>query len=168
MLPESLSETTRIDRDMINRLGPDPGSYILLLYSRKEQVVTVGRLGQLKTRSGYYLYVGSAFGPGGIKARLGHHSRVVAKFHWHIDYLRQHLALIECWYTDYPQRLERDWCEALSDHPDVSIPFKGFGASDDPGHAHLFYSAVRPELLHFKPALVSSEEGLKINVITDC
>ncbi|MAG36302.1 MAG: hypothetical protein CL878_08665 [Dehalococcoidia bacterium] len=37
---------------------------------------------------GWYAYVGSARGPGGLQARLRHHLRPPTRPHWHIDYLR--------------------------------------------------------------------------------
>lgn len=36
---------------------------------------------------GHYVYAGSAYGPGGIGARLGRHFRRDKKRHWHIDHL---------------------------------------------------------------------------------
>lgn len=36
---------------------------------------------------GQYVYAGSAYGPGGIGARLGRHFRRDKKRHWHIDHL---------------------------------------------------------------------------------
>ncbi len=37
--------------------------------------------------AGYYFYVGSAFGSGGLRARLSRHLRNKKKIHWHIDQL---------------------------------------------------------------------------------
>ena len=47
-----------------------PGTYILLLHAALERDVTIGAAGILSLRQGYYAYVGSAFGPGGLYARL--------------------------------------------------------------------------------------------------
>jgi len=38
---------------------------------------------------GYYIYIGSAFGPGGVRARMLRHLRADKPKHWHIDYLRE-------------------------------------------------------------------------------
>lgn len=64
------------------------GTYLLVLRSHGEATVQVGRWGPLAVRPGVYLYVGSAFGPGGVRARVGRHLRMRKKPHWHLDYLR--------------------------------------------------------------------------------
>ena len=62
-----------------------PGTYALVLVSCSHQRVEVGKLGRLAVQSGYYVYVGSAFGPGGLKARIAHHVKISRRPHWHID-----------------------------------------------------------------------------------
>jgi Uri superfamily endonuclease len=49
--------------------------------------LSVGRLGEFDLVPGFYAYVGSAFGLGGLRARIGHHPESTAEPHWHIDYL---------------------------------------------------------------------------------
>jgi len=53
----------------------EPGTYALLLKLDKQERITVGRLGTFDFPAGYYLYVGSALGPGGLQARLARHRR---------------------------------------------------------------------------------------------
>lgn len=48
------------------------GTYILILSSPARSTIDVGRLGRMTLAHGYYLYVGSAFGPGGLRARIAH------------------------------------------------------------------------------------------------
>jgi Uri superfamily endonuclease len=55
---------------------PRPGTYALLLSSAADGVIRVGRLGDLRLQPGFYVYVGSALGPGGVRARLAHHMRL--------------------------------------------------------------------------------------------
>jgi Uri superfamily endonuclease len=43
-----------------------PGTYALLLLSATDQLICVGRLGNLRLQPGYYVYVGSALGWGGV------------------------------------------------------------------------------------------------------
>ena len=43
-----------------------PGTYALVLASQKTGPVRIGRLGTLELQPGVYIYVGSAFGPGGF------------------------------------------------------------------------------------------------------
>ena len=50
-----------------------PGSYVLVLRADLPARLAIGSLGELEIRPGYYLYTGSAFGPGGLRARAGRH-----------------------------------------------------------------------------------------------
>ncbi|MFN8566835.1 MAG: DUF123 domain-containing protein [Kouleothrix sp.] len=63
----------------------------------------IGRLGCYCFTAGYYLYVGSAFGSGGITARLAHHQhRPKPLAATHIDYLREHTACSRCGVSPRP------------------------------------------------------------------
>ena len=77
---------------------------------------------------GNYVYAGSAYGPGGIRARVARHARSEKASHWHIDRLTPVAALAcvlalpggrEC---DVIARIERD--------PGSKVPIPGFGSSD--------------------------------------
>ena len=78
-------------------MKPDPGTYALILQCDLNDRVQIGRLGEIELRPGYYIYVGSAFGPGGVKARVERHWRTDKRKHWHIDYLREHVTPVEAW-----------------------------------------------------------------------
>ena len=54
---------------MILKMDAHPGTYALMLQADRRQTVQVGRLGQLAVEPGCYVYVGSALGPGGVRAR---------------------------------------------------------------------------------------------------
>ncbi len=69
----------------------------------------------ISLRQGYYIYVGSAFGPGGVNARVSRHFRNTKKLHWHIDYLRTFLRPLTVLYSHDPRRLEHQWAKLLSD-----------------------------------------------------
>lgn len=122
------------------------GSYLLVLYlDRDIRQLQIGRLGSFDFAAGYYLYVGSAFGSGGLAARLAYHLRRTKLHpHWHIDYLRTHAQLLEAWTVSGPERLECRWCARLAAMPVLHIPVRKFGASDSRCPAHLFYTPVRP------------------------
>ena len=49
---------------------PSKGIYALVLHLEHREEITVGKLGTVTFPAGYYLYVGSALGPGGLEARL--------------------------------------------------------------------------------------------------
>jgi len=79
-------------------LPSDPGTYILVLRCSTSRTIRIGRLGKLPLQPGWYLYAGSAFGPGGLRARVGHHARRAARPRWHIDYFRRCARLEAVWY----------------------------------------------------------------------
>jgi len=127
-----------------------PGSYVLIMRCTGIDRLTIGRLGILRIRKGYYLYAGSACGPGGIRARVHHHLAHSSRPHWHLDYLRPAVDLIEVWYSTDPERLEHRWAGTLRAGDGCSMPLPGFGSSDCSCIAHLFYSKrkPRPEILY--------------------
>jgi Uri superfamily endonuclease len=120
------------------------GTYILFLRVDQELSAQVGVLGWLDFPPGFYAYVGSAFGPGGLRARLNHHLSPEHRNHWHIDYLSQKANLVEIWYTCDPARREHEWAGVFAMLPGVSSPFPGFGASDCQCRTHLFHLLVIP------------------------
>lgn len=114
----------------------DKGSYALILRLSRSRRIRVGRLGVLDFSAGHYLYVGSAFGPGGLRARIAHHLRRATRPHWHIDYLRRVCTVEDVWYVE-GKRMECVWAKRLQGSPGVSaVP--GFGCSDCRCYAHLF------------------------------
>jgi Uri superfamily endonuclease len=135
------------------------GTYALLLRCSVFNRLEVGRLGAMTTRHGVYVYVGSAFGPGGLSARVGHHRRVSSRPRWHVDYLRSVTELEECWYTSDPRRREHDWAAVLEEMPGASIPMPAFGSSDCSCPSHLFYFPSTPSLRTFRRRLVSRCPG---------
>ena len=126
------------------------GTYILVLESKAEVYIQIGKLATLNLIPGFYLYVGSAFGPGGVKARVLRHNRETKKLHWHIDYLTKHLELAEVWYTYDNIRREHLWAELLSDTRPFTIPMKHFGASDCRCLSHLYYARKLPRFSGFR------------------
>jgi len=119
------------------------GTYLLQLANARAADLAVGRLGRMRVEPGYYVYVGSAFGPGGIRARVGHHAKTRGKPHWHIDYLRAVAALQQAWCV-YDFRCEHDWAQRLMQCKGATIPLAGFGASDCNCTTHLFRFSQRP------------------------
>ena len=116
----------------------DPGTYALVLESRTRQKIQIGRWREIETQPGYYVYIGSALGPGGVRARVARHFRLVKSNHWHIDYLRMYTTPLGAWYSHEPVRLEHTWAATLGDLDDFT-PIPGFGCSDCRCHSHLFH-----------------------------
>ena len=127
-----------------------PGTYALLLRATEKQGIEVGALGSMTVRPGVYVYLGSAFGPGGLRARVRRHGRGDGALHWHVDYLRAVTTLDAVWYTHDPERRECAWAEALRRLPGATVPLDGFGASDCSCSAHLVRFKSTPVLSSFR------------------
>jgi len=128
----------------------DGGSYAMLFYCPEPVQVSAGSLGSLFLVPGFYIYCGSAFGPGGVRARTEHHRRVSRRPHWHLDYLRPHLLLREVWYTFDKAAREHQWAEQLALLRGASMPFKGFGSSDCGCRSHLIRIGYQPSFTAFR------------------
>ena len=115
----------------------EPGTYALVLACQRTGSVRIGRRGTLKLQPGVYIYVGSAFGPGGLSARIKHHSQIATRPHWHIDYLRAVCDLAEVWFTTSAGRHEHAWAKAVAQMEGATIPMAGFGSSDCACESHL-------------------------------
>lgn len=119
----------------------DTGTYVLILRCDAAARLRIGRWGALDTRPGHYAYVGSAFGPGGVRARVTRHARRGKAKHWHVDYLREHTVLVSVWFAHSGTRLEHEWAGALAGLAGME-PVNGFGSSDCRCESHLFFSAT--------------------------
>ena len=125
----------------------DKGTYALVLALDSPREMQVGSLGMIRFDSPYYLYIGSAFGPGGLQARIKHHLAQPRRPHWHLDYLRQEADVVDVWYAADPARLECIWA-AMANRELSPVPH--FGSSDCRCQSHLFASRGRPTLAAFR------------------
>lgn len=130
-----------------------PGTYVLVLSSRSTELIQIGKLGALQLQSGFYVYVGSALGPGGVPARIAHHLKVSRRPHWHVDYLRAHTRIEDIWYRLDGQRLEHTWAERFSLAEGASVPLLRFGSTDCRCESHLFFFERRPSRKRFRQVL---------------
>ncbi len=129
---------------IVDQLPREPGSYLLILMLPGPKEIQVGRLGPIRFGPGWYAYAGSAFGPGGLAARLGHHLRPVQKRHWHIDYLRVEAMVVEIWMAVGPPSQEHAWAALLAKAPGAGKWVRGFGCSDCKCPSHLLHFDNRP------------------------
>lgn len=125
-------------------LPADPGTYALILHCARPVALRVGALGRIHLPAGYYVYTGSALGPGGLRARLGRHIAGPARLHWHVDYLRARSRCVEIWLAAGAERREHLWAAALAEVADGLVP--KFGASDCRCPSHLFRFERQPHL----------------------
>lgn len=117
-----------------------PGSYVLALEASRSRWATVGRLGTCCFPQGYYYYVGSAFGPGGLRARLSRYFQPPQRRHWHIDYLLEIMSVVAVGYVTGPPSREHEWARRLAAAAGIRVPVPAFGSSDCHCPAHLFWS----------------------------
>ncbi|RMF86997.1 MAG: GIY-YIG nuclease family protein [Nitrospinota bacterium] len=125
-----------------NLLPSRPGTYCLLLSLPFTRRIRVGRRGSYRFPAGYYLYVGSACGPGGLRGRISHHLCPLARPHWHIDYLRQAALLEEVWFA-IGKSQEHAWATLLQGMTGTDIPMPRFGSSDCRCASHLFHLSLQ-------------------------
>ncbi len=128
-----------------------PGAYVLLI-GLESSVPAPPCLGGFLLPPGLYAYAGSAYGPGGLRARVGRHIRRDKTKRWHVDALTSTGAWVwaRVW-SVHPDSLpasdaaspllipnECTLARDLAAFPGAAIPVPGFGASDCPGcAAHL-------------------------------
>ncbi len=134
-------------------MNNQPGTYAIVLKPNAQRSIRVGKLGLLRVQAGYYIYVGSAFGPGGLEARIAHHQRTSHRSRWHIDYLRAAAEICEMWYTFDPIPREHQWSETLAAARESTMPFPGFGSSDCNCFTHLFHFKSNPTIASFRRRL---------------
>ncbi len=151
-------------------LPPAPGSYGLRLELDAPARCVVGRLCAVDLAAGVYIYLGSARGPGGLRARLMHHARPAARPHWHLDFLRPPLVVAGGWHClnlpapAQPRPYECAWSQAALRLPGARPAAPGFGASDCQNNcpAHLIYVPGSPSaqelenLLRFSAPLAAA------------
>lgn len=140
----------------------NPGTYALILGLPTTRSIRIGKLGEFDFPAGYYVYVGSAFGPGGLAGRLNRHQRLAEdiagrkRLHWHIDYLRQHSELWGAWYAVHDTSHEHSWASLVSQLPGATMPVPRFGASDCHCSSHLYHFPKPPSWANFKGLLKTS------------
>ena len=122
--------------DVLEALPRLPGTYALILALDAPRTIPVGRLGERSFDAPYYLYAGSALGPGGLAGRLAHHLRPVIRPHWHIDALRRHARIAALWTACDGRRLECAWATAAGRLRGARV-VPGFGATDCACTGHL-------------------------------
>ena len=137
-------------------IGRYPGTYALIMRADQVIAVTVGGLGAVRLDRGWYAYIGSALGPGGVGARVGRHLAGGA-LRWHLDYLRTHTRVAEVWYCFNQSRRESQWVATMTALPTSASVIDGFGASDSVHRSHLFYFPLRPSWKVFGTALLAGD-----------
>jgi len=138
------------------------GTYALLLHVPYDLPLSVGELGVLNFRAGYYTYIGSAMS--GLERRVGRHLRREKKVRWHIDYLLTRARAVDVIVAQGRTRKECAVAGGLAKH---LSSVRGFGSSDCKCKSHLFYSSdfnrlLRQVLLSFKACGLTPRKGVGV------
>jgi len=120
-------EHRRPDR-FSDRAPAAPGAYALLIELTRPATLNVGALGALAFDPGFYLYAGSANGPGGVRARVARHCRRGKKAHWHVDRLIAAGRIVDV--LAVPGGDECRIVERVRSALNAIAPAPGFGSSD--------------------------------------
>ena len=104
------------------------GAYALIIRLEGRRRLDITRLGAPNLGPGWYIYVGNAYGPGGLGARLNRHGRADKAAHWHVDQLTA-LGSIRALAVQ-PDGDECRIVATLSALGGFTHPVKGFGSSD--------------------------------------
>jgi sugar fermentation stimulation protein A len=125
---------------VIDREAHDGGSYLVLFKVHERKTISIGKLGSIHFKAGYYIYIGSA--KKGLSQRIERHVRSRKKLFWHIDYLRGvaefHVALP----VRSSDNLECEIAKKIKAFAEWEVP--GFGASDCVCSSHLFGNGSDP------------------------
>jgi Uri superfamily endonuclease len=100
-----------------NNTNLTKGTYILILYLNTPETIEIGKLGSNPFKPGFYVYVGSTFGPGGLNSRLKHYVSHAKNPHWHIDYFRKHATITGIRVDQSVRKLEHQWAAGLKGYP---------------------------------------------------
>ncbi len=111
------------------------GAYILWI-TLAESTALPPRFGDTVLQPGHYLYLGSAHGPGGIRARCARHLKRDKTRHWHVDWLTTRAETTRAFAA--PHGSECNLTVSLSKAFNLKAPVKGLGSSDCTHcHAHV-------------------------------
>jgi Uri superfamily endonuclease len=152
-----------IDQPSSDPIPSLPGTYALVLHLASTSEIEVGKLGRSAYPAGFYIYVGSALGSGGLAGRLKHHRKSTTspgwRARWHIDYFRHYAKLVGIWYVQQAIRREHDWAITARQLSGASISIPRFGSSDCSCPSHLFHFSFLPRWNHFRKEMVRSYPG---------
>ena len=124
------------------------GTYALVIALDRSQDISIGRRGRFHFPAGFYVYVGSALGPGGVAARVARHLRPEKRLYWHIDYLlgSKGARVVQVRTVESVVRLECKWARQAMRWIGARVVVPRFGASDCRCGTHLIGFDHLPDL----------------------
>ncbi len=118
----------RVDPVGLEGMSAAAGAYVLLIETAGPLSIRLPQNDVSVLAPGTYLYVGSANGPGGMKARLRRHFRCSKKIHWHVDQLTTCAASVEALAVAGGNECKLG--ETLLASHQYKMALAGFGSSD--------------------------------------
>jgi len=100
-----------------------PGAYLLSIDLAKP--IRVVRATAAILKPGRYLYAGSAYGPGGLRARIFRHMRRAKSCRWHIDQITRVADVSGARILPHGNE-----CDLVEQYPEMPVPTPHFGSSD--------------------------------------
>ncbi len=128
-LDAALGATPLCRPDEIAGLVAVAGAYALILDVADTLSLNRPRHACHALSAGWYIYAGSAHGPGGIRARLARHMLQDKPVHWHVDQVTTRKG-IRIWAASLPNRTECGLVSDLSASGRFVATHPGFGSSD--------------------------------------
>lgn len=104
------------------------GAYLLAVFLAKPFQFSASSIPVATMPAGWYVYAGSAQGPGGLRARVGRHLRKGKKPRWHIERLTE--TATEMFAGLLISRRECDLIAQILKSTRFQVPIPGFGSSD--------------------------------------
>ncbi len=124
---EPSSTPDRGAADAARAISAEPGAYVLLIRLDAALCLDIPAFAGRVLSPGTYAYCGSAYGPGGLAARIGRHMRKSKQAHWHIDRLTVVGHIVAVGVADGGR--ECDLLDSLLARG-ATVPVPGFGNSD--------------------------------------
>lgn len=114
--------------EAMDEMPAAPGAYLLVIELDRQLDIDVPRAAPASLTPGRYVYCGSAYGPGGIRARVARHCKRDKAARWHIDRLTAAGRVLAV--HAEPGGRECDLVARVMATPGASVPAPGFGSSD--------------------------------------
>lgn len=131
-----------------------PGAYVVAIAIAAPLTVRLGGGLSARLRPGRYLYCGSAYGPGGLQARLARHFCKDKSIRWHVDQLTTAGEVRGAWAVALGNE-----CELVERLGFLPVPIDGFGATDCTHcRSHLLRWPSRVSARTIRAALAASGE----------
>ncbi|MHA1127268.1 MAG: GIY-YIG nuclease family protein [Candidatus Heimdallarchaeota archaeon] len=146
-----------------SHFSKNKGTYVLIILNTEDNTIPIGSLGDIVFSNNYYIYIGSALGPGGLVSRLGRHFRTDKKIHWHIDYflMGDSSYIVGAGELESDEKIECEIAQKIQSSyaEDELTPVNNFGSSDCSCKTHLFKLKEKDTMKFFK---IIKKLGFKI------